>query len=625
MELPKRAAGDVYTPSGRYRELESELRQRVACSNIPMLFVYAFDYRTRVGPFLFVDRVFLPGAALAVGAALKTAGFLNTRLVMQQWSPNVRPSAAKLSGKRPEVLLVSAMFCHSAAAYRLIRDAWTLGTDRPLVIAGGPKAIYQPEHYFGLSEDGEVGADIVVTGEQFVLIELLHRITEHKSAHESMRTAFERVRREGLLEDIPGLVYRPDDGKGPPLFLTNTGIQRLVQNLDEHPLATESLDLFEIGHRRKTLSDRPAAPTKIRRHAKILAMVTTQGCKFRCSYCPIPAYNQFTFRYKSPERVVEEMSALTEQTGIKLFFGTDDNFFNNREAVVEILTAMSKGRVNGKPMRDAIAFATEATEFDVHKNQDLLPLARDAGVRQIWFGVEDMTGQLVKKGQSVNKTEELFRLLVKNGIAPHPMLMYHDGQPFYTRDSHYGLFNQVRHLRRVGACSVQITFLSPLPGTKGEEQPYTDGMVINKAGGVEVEEYLHDGNHIVATEEVNPLRKQLHMALCYAYFYNPFFVLRNLVRFDQLWFFRMLHQMLGVLRIPTSLFNDRGWLFRLFKGPVEKFPSLPELKYPMVAAANSSVRNVEELSSCQSGNNAVTELLPQYKTALLNPIQGTDS
>ena len=44
-----------------------------------------------------------------------------------------------------------------------------------------------------------------------------------------MRTAFERVREGGLLEDIPGLVYRPEGPEGPPHYLVNTGVQRLVQ------------------------------------------------------------------------------------------------------------------------------------------------------------------------------------------------------------------------------------------------------------------------------------------------------------------------------------------------------------------------------------------------------------
>ena len=50
--------------------------------------------------------------------------------------------------------MVSAMQIHSEPAYRLIRDAWQLGDNRPLILAGGPKAVYEPWDFFGLSPDG---------------------------------------------------------------------------------------------------------------------------------------------------------------------------------------------------------------------------------------------------------------------------------------------------------------------------------------------------------------------------------------------------------------------------------------------------------------------------------------
>ena len=41
----------------------------------------------------------------------------------------------------------------------------------------------------------------------------------------------------------------------------------------------------------------------------------------------------------------------------------------------------------------------------------------------------DMTATLVKKGQSVDKTSEAFRLMRDVGICPMPMMMHHDSQP----------------------------------------------------------------------------------------------------------------------------------------------------------------------------------------------------
>jgi len=396
MELPSRAKNDRYTRPGEYRQLESRLKDNLETAEIPVLVCYAFDFRTRLGPFLFADMSLLTAGPRAVAASLHEAGFTRCRTVMRQWNRNFRTSEARIDGDVPQMLFISSMQIHSASAYEMIADAYRLGDDRPLILAGGAKAIYEPWHFFGCGPEGKYSADVAVTGEEFVILELLDRIMENRSGGENPRKTFHRLRRSGLLDDIPGLVYREGDEKDPLGRLINTGIQRLVQDLDELPHPLVGLRLIEPPHRRRTLSARPIALNKLRRYANIVSLVTTHGCKFHCPYCPIPAYNQFTFRWKSPGRLRDEMQSIAEQTGIPHYFGTDDNFFNNRETVEEVFTELAKGKVHRRPFRDAVFFATEGTEYDVFKNQDLLPLCREGGMRAIWFGIEDMTAELVK-------------------------------------------------------------------------------------------------------------------------------------------------------------------------------------------------------------------------------------
>jgi hypothetical protein len=582
MELPIRPPADRFTTPGRYRELETRIRRRVAGSDVPILFIYAFDPRTRLGPFVFIDKTLIPGAVPAVGSALHAAGFRNVRLVLQQWNPRIRPSAARFDGRPPEILMVSAMQIHSEPACRLIRDAWQLGDHRPLILVGGPKAVYEPWDFFGLSPDGREGADVVVTGEEYVLLDLLDRIVDMKRPGDTMRAAFERVRAAELLRDIPGLVYRPDSPTGPPQHLINTGVQRLVQDLDELPLPLESLGLFEPPHRGATLSSLPVPAEQLGRHAKILAMVTTHGCQFHCPFCPIPAYNQFTFRHRSPQRTVEEISGVAELCGISRFFGTDDNFFCRRETAEATFMAMARGTVRNKPFRKAIVFATEATEFDVFKNRDLLPLARDAGLRCLWLGIEDLTGGLVKKGQTVARTKSVFKLLLKQGIAPMPMMMHHDGQPLWTRRGLYGLLNQVRFLWWAGAASCQVTMLTPWVGSRGYEQPFRDGLVLSKAGGQPIEQYQYDGNHCLATSDPRPWRRQVNMLLSYAAFYNPVNFVLALPRFDNVWRDRIVFQLLGMVGLAKSVYQSRGWIARLISGPIEKGVEVPRPRFPMI-------------------------------------------
>src|SRR5262249_60689046 len=108
--------------------------------------------------------------------ALVNAGFSRTRIVLRQWNPNFRVHQARLDGELPQLLLISSMQIHSASAYEMIADAYRLGENRPLILAGGARAIYEPWDFFALGPQGQYSADVVGTGEEFVTLELLDRI-----------------------------------------------------------------------------------------------------------------------------------------------------------------------------------------------------------------------------------------------------------------------------------------------------------------------------------------------------------------------------------------------------------------------------------------------------------------
>jgi radical SAM superfamily enzyme YgiQ (UPF0313 family) len=583
MELPSRPKNDRYTRPGEYGELERRLRNNSATATIPSVVAYAFDYRTRLGPYVFTDKMLITAGPRAVASSLYKAGFTNTRVVLRQWNPYFRPSLARLDGKIPEMLLVSSMQIHSASAYEMIADAHRLGDARPLILAGGAKGIYEPWDFFGCGPDGQQSADVVCTGEEFVILQLLDRLMEFRGNGEHLRKTFHRLRRSGLLDDIPGLVFREGDEKDPLARLIDTGTQRLVQNLDELPHPILGLGLLEPGHRRRTLSRQPMPLHKIRKHGCIIGVVTTHGCKFHCPYCPIPAYNQFTFRFKAPQAVREEIQAMGEATGVRNFFSTDDNFFNNRDTVRDIFTEMAKGKIHGKPFRDALFFGTEGTEYDVYKNQDLLPICREGGLRGIWFGIEDMTAELVKKGQSPEKTRHLFEILNKHGICPMSMMMHHDGQPLLSRGNLYGLLNQVNFLRRSGSVSLQVTILTPSVGSKGYEEPFEEGMVISHAGSLKVEDHHYDGNHCIATNDKHPWRKQLNVYMAYASFYNPLNFVRTILRWnDPTRAMRLVYQVYGMAGLVKSITSGWNWVRSLMTGPIKKFTTPPRSRLEMV-------------------------------------------
>src|SRR5690606_14140616 len=127
-------------------------------------------------------------------------------------------------------------------------------------------------------------ADVAVTGEEYVLLNLLEMLLSLRAKNESIRSVFQRARDSGALDAIPGLVYgRSSTPQGPTEELVDTGIQQLLGNLDELPHPVLGYELLEPPSRGTKLAPQALTADRVRRHCMISSLVLTVGCKFRCA------------------------------------------------------------------------------------------------------------------------------------------------------------------------------------------------------------------------------------------------------------------------------------------------------------------------------------------------------
>jgi len=583
MELPRRSPGDELLRPGELSDIRNRLRNIAYKHDLTSVIACAFDHRTRMLPFVYADTHMAPAGVRAIGAAMIDAGFGKTRIVLQQWNRNFRPRQMRLDGRIPDMFMVSSMQIHSVQCKALIRDVCRIDpAQRPLVIAGGPKTIYEPWDVFSTDPEDPWGADLAVTGEEYVLLGLLEVLLSIRADAEPLRTTFIRARNAGMLDEIPGLVYAQTNADGVAEELVDTGIQRLVGNLDELPHPVLGYRILEPPSKHSTLARQALAADRVRKCSPIGSLVLTFGCKFACPYCPIPAYNQRQFRAKSAERIHDEMLRLGQEYGLFYFFGTDDNFFNDQARTLEIVESLARTRFDVAKTGRKIRWGTEATVHDTVQMKDHLRLVRQAGLRALWLGVEDMTGTLIKKGQSVDKTLEAFRVLQKHGISPMPMMMHHDTQPLYTRNSHYGLLNQARMLRKAGAVDLQVLMITPATGSKMYEETFSSGLVFASVAGRCLEPHMLDGNYVVASKYERPWRKQFNIMATYLYFYNPLRFLGALVRpKSKLYLMDILIQLLGTWGLTKTIRRTLGWGLRLMCGNIKRTSKVPSSKIPM--------------------------------------------
>lgn len=586
MELPPRAPDDRLLKPGEYRNLRARLRKVAPAHDVVTVVACAFDHRTRVLPFVGADLRMASAGVRAIGAAMVDSGFEKTRVVQQQWNKNFSPVEMRLDGRMPDLFLVSSMSVHSACGKQLVAEACRIDpAHRPLVVAGGPRSVYQPWDAFRTTPDEPAGADLVVTGEDFVWMSVLERLLADRGEGESLRDAFLRGRDRGYYDDIPGLCYARGEKDGVAGEIVDTGVQRLLGDLDELPDPVLGYRLLERPSRGRTLQAEPMPDKLVKKHSPIASLVLTYGCKFRCPYCPIPAYNQKTHRLKSPERIAHEMTTLYETFGFRLMFGTDDNFFNDHARTIDIVTELGRATVDGgKPIRKRVRWGTEATVHDALKLREHMSTIRGSGLRAIWMGVEDLTATFVKKGQNENNTIEAFEMLRYHGIHPMPMMMHHDGQPLYTRGKPYGLLNQAHMLRKAGAVSFQVLMMTPSTGSKLYEEAYNKGIAYESVNGKEIQPYMTDANYVIASEEDKPWRKQRNMLIAYLFFYNP---LRWIWAFffpkSRLYLADALAQMHGMWGLSKTIRRTLPWIWHLWRGKIVRHTKPPISNVPIVS------------------------------------------
>ena len=208
MELPRRTRGDELLAAGELTAIRQRLRQIAPRHDLVSVIACAFDHRTRMLPFIFADTRMAPAGVRAIGSAMVDAGFAKTRIVLQQWNRNFRPSRMQLDGRIPDLFMVSSMGLHSGRCMEMIDDARRIDpSHRPLIIAGGPHAVYQPYELFNADPRQADRADVAITGEEYVLLSLLEVLLSIRAAGEPMRSAFVRARDSGALDGVPGLVY----------------------------------------------------------------------------------------------------------------------------------------------------------------------------------------------------------------------------------------------------------------------------------------------------------------------------------------------------------------------------------------------------------------------------------
>lgn len=218
--------------------------------------------------------------------------------------------------------------------------------------------------------------------------------------------------------------------------------------------------LDDVPHPRRDLVERYRPSYFFRFWDDVYAIETTRGCPFQCKFCSVWRFFGGKVRFKSPERVVDEIAALPP--GCDYLCVVDDNFLASMPRTRRVVELMREREIRKK-------FWIQGRADAMVRDPEGVEMLAEAGLSTVLIGLEayreEELGRFNKgKGASISVNDRAIDIMHGNGIDIWGCFLIDPG--WQERDFE-GLIEYVKKKR---IQFLQFTILTPLPGTQFYEE-----------------------------------------------------------------------------------------------------------------------------------------------------------
>lgn len=289
------------------------------------------------------------------------------------------------------------------------------------IVLGGAHATLFPEE-----SAKNQNVDFVIYGEgERTFIELLDMIHKKKT-----------------VKEVKGLVWKEKN------HVIKNDPRDLIRDTNELPFPARHLFHMDKYHSSANLRGR-----------KTLNIMASRGCPYRCAYCSGHKTFGKTYRFNSPERVIEEINLLTDKYCADSIQFYDETFTVNRTRVFELCDKLIKNNKKRKKKMEWSCF-TRVNLVD----EELLKKMKEAGCYLIFYGFESGVQRLlnlIKKDITLEQQKRAVELTHKAGIEVWGSFML--ALPTETVQDSWRTINWAIDL---GIDYVQFPITTPFPGTE---------------------------------------------------------------------------------------------------------------------------------------------------------------
>jgi radical SAM superfamily enzyme YgiQ (UPF0313 family) len=407
------------------------------------------------------SRTALPRlGSILLATILKNKGF-NTQVFIEDITA---PDWKQLEDA--DLVCISSITSTAPRAFQIAEKFNKLGIP---VALGGVHSTFLPEESLAY-------ADYVIRGEgEETLVELIEHLDSNKPLDSIKGLSFKNSKQE--------VVHNPS--------------RELVKDLNDAPIPN-----FSLVH-------------KWAEKAKVIPIATSRGCPFACKFCSvIPMFGR-KYRFKSIDRIMEEIKAAAPQKGHVFFI--DDNFAANKKRTKTLMKSLIDNNIK--------CDWSAQVRTDVAKDPELLQLMKKAGCFSVYIGFESInpeTLSLYNKSQGLEDIENAIRAVKKHSINIHGMFVLGS-----DTDDIKTIRNTEKFAKKLDIDSIQFMMLTPLPGTPVFEDLKNSGRLIHTDWS------KYDAHHAVfEPKQMTAFELHVETLKAMSKFYSWTAIFRNLWKFD---------------------------------------------------------------------------------------------
>jgi len=310
---------------------------------------------------------------------------------------------------KPHVVGITSVTMNFLKAAEILKEVKKF---HPHVITmmGGPHVSFDYENV--LQNDKNI--DIIVIGE----------------AEKTLQALIPCVKNRNMWQTIPGIAFYEND------CVVVTKKQSLIDNLDDLPLPGRHLLNIPRYH---TLG----FP---------ISIITSRGCPNQCIFCQGRRMVGQKVRYRSMEKVVDEIEMLMGM-GFDLINIADDLFTVNKARVIQFC-----GLIKSRKLEFVWSAFSRVNTVDL----EILEIMKSAGCYAVSFGIESGNAAMLKrirKGITLKQARDAIKSCKQAGIRTHASFMV--GLPSETKQT----LNDTLSFAESLDIEYGFHFLAPFPGT----------------------------------------------------------------------------------------------------------------------------------------------------------------